>query len=279
MKSIWSSSSEAAKYSAKRPEHPVEIVDSVVAFLRKKYSGPMSMAIDVGCGTGMSTCNLFGTFDKILGVDLSEAMVDQAKKNFKREDVEFKVSGAEKLPVENTSVQTVLVGRAIHYFDQKTFFQEVDRILVPGGVVAYYSVHFPTVLVPGSEEKSEKVNNIFWEYMDTHLDSYWPRNAFDGEIIGARNRRDYYVNIIKHPFEETEVNEKVSYDREVSIADLARELDTYSAAVKHREDKGDKAADDMIGEFVERVKKVLEADNDQVNVVTRNSFFIVMARK
>lgn len=279
MKSVWSTSSEAAKYSAKRPEHPVEIVDSVVAFLKKKYSGPMSMAIDVGCGTGMSTCNLFGKFDKILGVDLSKAMVDQAKIDFAKEDVEFKVSGAEKLPVENTSVQTVLVGRAIHYFDQKTFFQEVDRILVPGGVVAYYSVHFPTVLVPGSEEQSEKVNNIFWEYMDTHLDQYWTRNAFDGSIIGARNRRDYYVNIIKHPFEETEVNENISYDREVSIVDLARELDTYSAAVKHREVKGDKAADEMIAEFVDRMKKVLEAKNDEATVVTRNSFFIVMARK
>jgi len=65
----------------------------------------------------------------------------------------------------------------------------------------------------------------------------------------------------------------------VSIADLARELDTYSAAVKHREDKGDKAADEMIAEFVDRVKKVLEAQNDEVNLVSRNSFFIVMARK
>jgi len=127
--------------------------------------------------------------------------------------------------------------------------------------------------------KSGKVNDIFWEYMDTYLDKYWPKNAFDGETIGARNRRDYYVNIIKHPFEETEVDETVSYDREVSIADLARELDTYSAAVTHREDKGDKAADAMIADFVERVKNVLGTENDKEILVTRNSFYIVMARK
>merc|ERR1719228_3131735 len=144
----------------------------------------------------MSTRNLFGKFENILGVDLSEAMVEQAKKDFATDPVEFKVSGAESLPVGDTSVQIVLVGRAIHYFDQKTFFQEVDRILVPGGVVAYYSVHFPTVSVENSVEKSKQVNDIFWEYMDTHLDKYWTRNAFDGETIGARNRRDYYVNII-----------------------------------------------------------------------------------
>ena len=278
MKSVWSKTSEAAKYSAKRPEHPVAIVDNVLAFLRKKYSGPMSMALDVGCGTGMSTCNLFGKFDNILGVDLSAAMIEQAKKSYSADSVEFKVSGAETLPVEDCSVQTVLVGRAIHYFDQKTFFQEANRILVPGGVLAYYSVHFPTVFVENDEEKSKHINDIFWDYMDTYLEKYWTRNAFDGQLIGARNRRDYYVNM-KHPFAETEVDETVSYDREVTIADLARELDTYSAAVKHREEKGDKAADDMIEEFVLRVKKALGTDNDHQMVMARNSFFTVMARK
>jgi len=278
MESVWSKTSEAAKYSAKRPEHPVAIVDNVLAFLRKKYTGTMSMALDVGCGTGMSTCSLFGKFDNILGVDLSAAMIEQAKKSYQADSVEFKVSGAEKLPVEDCSVQTVLVGRAIHYFDQKTFFQEVDRILVPGGVVAYYSVHFPTVFVENDDVKSKQINDIFWEYMDNYLEKYWTRNAFDGQLIGARNRRDYYVSM-KHPFAETEVDETVSYDREVTIADLGRELDTYSAAVKHREVMGDKAADDMVEEFVTRVKKALGTENAQQMVMARNSFFIVMARK
>ena len=238
----------------------------------------MSLAVDVGCGTGMSTRNLFGKFDNILGVDLSAAMIEQAKKNFANDPVEFKVSPAESLPVEDGSVQTVLVGRAIHYFDQKTFFQEVNRILVPGGVLAYYSVHFPTVFVHHDEEKSKKVNDIFWEYMDTHLDKYWTRNAFDGQQIGSR-RRDYYVNVIKHPFAETEVDETVTYDREVTLADLAKELDTYSGAVKHREDKGDKAADDMIKEFITRSMEALGTKTDQEKVMTRNSFYVVMARK
>eukprot|EP00092_Neocalanus_flemingeri_P040606 GFUD01044215.1.p1 GENE.GFUD01044215.1~~GFUD01044215.1.p1 ORF type:complete len:296 (-),score=85.22 GFUD01044215.1:32-874(-) len=279
MKSIWSATSEVTKYSSKRPEHPPAIVDKVLSFLQKKYSGPMSRAVDVGCGTGMSTCNLFTKFDNILGVDLSEAMIEQAKKNFAKDSVEFKVSGAESLPVEDCSVQTVLVGRAIHYFDQKTFFGEVNRILVPGGVLAYYSVHFPTVFVHQDEEKSKLVNDIFWEYMDTYLEKYWPRNAFDGELIGSRNRRDYYVNVVKPPFAETEVDETVSYDREVTLADLANELDTYSAAVKHREDKGDKAGDDMIKEFLRKAKEALGVDSDQKKVMTKNSFYVVMTRK
>ena len=78
----------------------------------------------------MSTRNLFGKFDNVLGVDLSEAMIEEAKECCKKENVQFKVSGAEKLPVNDKSVQMVSVGRAIHYFDQQSFFREVDRILV-----------------------------------------------------------------------------------------------------------------------------------------------------
>ena len=125
------------------------------------------MAVDVGCGTGMSTRNLFGKFNRVLGncgnveiykwvqyfifikykinsrlitltflhyyegVDLSEAMVQEANQCFQQQaNVAFKVAKAEAIPVESSSTQLVLVGRAIHYFDQKTFFEEVDRILV-----------------------------------------------------------------------------------------------------------------------------------------------------
>ena len=91
----------------------------------------MKLAVDVGCGTGMSTRNLFGKFGSVLGVDLSEAMVEEARNCWKdHKNAEFQVAKAEQIPVENNSAQVILVGRAIHYFDQKTFFQEVDRILV-----------------------------------------------------------------------------------------------------------------------------------------------------
>ena len=280
-RSIWSAVSEVTKYTSIRPEHPPAIVESVLRFLRCKYTGPLSLAVDVGCGSGMSTCNIFGKFDKILGVDLSKAMIEQARANFSQDNPStvFKVSKAETLPVEDSSTQMVLVGRAIHYFDQKTFFKEVDRVLVPGGVVAYYSVHFPTVFIPQEKEKSELVNSIFWEYLDTKLQPYWPVNQFDGVKIGSRNRRDYYVEGIKAPFTDTHVDESISYDREMTIGLLANELDTYGGAVRHRQMKGDKAADDMKKEFIDRAKKVLETESDQFKLKTRNSFYIVMKRK
>merc|ERR1711892_1438546 len=102
------------------------------------------------------------------------------------------------------------------------------------------------------------LNNIFWEYLDCKLEPYWPINAFDGTKIGSRNRRDYYVDGIKAPFADTEVDESISYDREV---------------------RGDNAADDMMKEFIARAKKVVDTESDQFKLTTRNSFYVVMKRK
>lgn len=200
-------------------------------------------------------------------------MVEEARKSFPLAGLQFQTGGAEDLPQANNSAQLVIAGRAIHYFKQADFFKEVDRVLVPGGVVAYYSVHFPTVL-------DEQVDKLWWEVMDSEqLAPFWPTNPGDGHTIGARNRRDYYVNVIKAPYPEKRVDETVSYDREVTLASLAKELDTYSAAVRQREARGNEVADKMIADFLEKSLKALGTSDKDTPIKTRNSFFIVMARK
>ena len=70
--------------------------------------------------------------------------------------------------------------------------------------------------------------------------------------------------------------------REVSVAELARELDTYGAAVRQRQEKGDKVADNMIEEFISRVMTALDCpagDTHSTKIITKNSFYLVMRRK
>ena len=71
-------------------------------------------------------------------------------------------------------------------------------------------------------------------------------------------------------------------DREVSVAELARELDTYGGAVRQRQEKGDSVADQMVEEFVRRVMAALDlpvGESQQTKIITRNSFYLVMRRK
>lgn len=270
--SIWSSVSEAAKYQSARPGHPSKIVTKVLDFLKEGYKGPLTRALDVGCGSGLSTINLVPHFSSVLGTDLSEAMIQQARQTHSQPGLEFLTGGADSLPCPDGSVQVVMVGRAIHYFNQETFFKEVDRVLSPGGVLAYYSVHFPTVLNPA-------IDKLWWEVLDSEeLRPHWPVNPGDGHIIGARNRRDYYVHTIKSPYPDKRIDESVSYDRPLSLATLAAELDTYSAAVRFRAECSNTSSS-LVSTFLPRALKALGTADPGVEMATRNSFFIVMVKK
>ena len=51
----------------------------------------------------------------------------------------YRVSPAEKCPVEDGSVQLINAAVAAHWFDLPAYFKEVDRILSPNGIVAISS--------------------------------------------------------------------------------------------------------------------------------------------
>ena len=118
---------------------------------------------------------------------------------------------AESLPVAAASVQLVVVGRAIHYFDTRAFFREVDRVLVgadiavclclvalqvDNGVVAYYCMHFPTVTRVGDGEgddaQAAAVSALFMSVLE-RLGPYWPTNPHTGFRMGSASRREHYV--------------------------------------------------------------------------------------
>ena len=120
---------------------------------------------------------------------------------------------AESLPVAAASVQLVVVGRAIHYFDTRAFFREVDRVLVgadiavclclvalqvDNGVVAYYCMHFPTVTRvgdgdgDGDDGQAAAVTALFMSVLE-RLGPYWPTNPHTGFRMGSASRREHYV--------------------------------------------------------------------------------------
>ena len=79
---IWKKAGEAENYSKSRPEHPPNVVQLSLKYLREKYQGPLELALDIGCGTGKSTEHLIPHFKRVYGSDLSQAMLDQAKKDY-----------------------------------------------------------------------------------------------------------------------------------------------------------------------------------------------------
>jgi SAM-dependent methyltransferase len=93
-------------------------------------------AVDVGCGRGRFSERLLSWgASYVLGVDVSETSIAEAKQREIPGRLEFAVADASKLD----GSYDVVCGRSVlHHIDYRTFLQDVYRdILAPGGTLAF----------------------------------------------------------------------------------------------------------------------------------------------
>ncbi|XP_018010499.1 uncharacterized protein LOC108667909 [Hyalella azteca] len=142
---IFHTDGVAEEYYHHRPSPPAALVETVVNWWKKGASNEgatlrSGRVLDVGCGTGQSTVLFKDLMATVTGVDVSKEQVDRAKKLYGSSDVlNFIVGSAESLPFSAQSFDLVTVCASIHWFDLEQFYQQVDRVLCPGGVLAVYS--------------------------------------------------------------------------------------------------------------------------------------------
>jgi SAM-dependent methyltransferase len=92
-------------------------------------------ALDVGCGTGLSTRPLAEAFGFAAGLDVSAPMLLEAR----RRAVPRLVRGrAERLPFPAASLDLLAMGSAFHWCEPAALLAEVRRVLVPGGHLAVF---------------------------------------------------------------------------------------------------------------------------------------------
>lgn len=109
---------------------------------KETYKDTKSLiCIDLGCGTGETTEYFQDKFRHVFACDYSRGMLEYAaKKNLK--NVTFKLCQSEKLPFEAASADIVAMYGIIHHIDSgekvTQTFNEVNRILKKGGIVAVY---------------------------------------------------------------------------------------------------------------------------------------------
>ena len=125
---LFASKEHARLYAAYRPVYPKSMFDTVIEFCTQSSTGnTFNTALDVGCGSGQSTHPLATYFRRVIGLDVSENQIQQAKEKYP--DLEFRVGKAEDLTfLEDASVDLVTVAAALHWFDQERFFNEIQRL-------------------------------------------------------------------------------------------------------------------------------------------------------
>jgi len=98
------------------------------------------VVLDLGSGGGIDVflaAKKVGPKGKVIGVDMTEEMIQLAKKNAERmktENVEFRLGEIENLPVEDGTVDVIISNCVINLSpDKDKVFSEAFRVLKPGG--------------------------------------------------------------------------------------------------------------------------------------------------
>ncbi|KAJ1132219.1 hypothetical protein NDU88_010546 [Pleurodeles waltl] len=117
---------------------PKELISLILSYLETKKGKPFELAVDVGCGTGSSTRVLASHFQKVVGMDISEAQIQEAQHVGFPPNVSYVVAPAEKIPFEDGSVDLITASVAAHWFEVDEFLREVNRVLKPNGCLALY---------------------------------------------------------------------------------------------------------------------------------------------
>ena len=92
-------------------------------------------AWDCATGNGQAARSLATHFTAVIATDASEQQISNAQTC---NGVSFRTAAAEDSGLDAASIDLVTVAQALHWFDIDRFFEEVNRVLKPGGILAVW---------------------------------------------------------------------------------------------------------------------------------------------
>jgi ubiquinone/menaquinone biosynthesis C-methylase UbiE len=132
--------------------------------------------------------NKVGPTGRVIGVDMTEEMVDKAKsiaRDHGYHNVEFRLGEIENLPIEDDSVDAIISNCVINLSpDKSKVFREAHRVLKPEGRVTVSDI------VSEENVPSAIRNNL---------------DAWAGCIAGALEQQEYLREMKKAGFENVQV--------------------------------------------------------------------------
>ncbi len=114
----------AGEYERTRPGYPKDAVNWLVG------SAPRRV-LDLAAGTGKLSRSLVAAGHEAVAVDPSEGMLAHLRAALP--DVEARIGTAEAIPLDDESVDVVVVAQAFHWFDALPALRDIARVLRPGG--------------------------------------------------------------------------------------------------------------------------------------------------
>jgi len=158
---------------------------------------PGDTVLDLGSGAGIDcflAANATGPEGKVIGVDMTDEMLDRARANAERggySNVEFRKGVIEELPVADGTVDVVISNCVINLSpDKPKVFSEIHRVLKPGGRMLVSDIVLSAPL-------PESVRNSI--------------EAYVGCVAGAMQAEDYLELVRQTGFSTVDEVSRASY--------------------------------------------------------------------
>jgi len=207
-------SSRSEEYSFYRPVYPDGLFEFLSEITRHK-----NLAWDCATGNGQAAIGICKYFKKVIASDVSKSQIEYS---FHRDNIVYDVFPAEKVNIEENSVDLITVAQAAHWFDLTKFYQEVRRVSNGNdGIIAIWSYGMHRIN-PKIDMISEKLT-VGGEI----LGNYWPK-----ETIYVKE--DYKT--IPFPFKEITIP-KLEMKVNWSFDDLFTYMETWSSVKKFQMEK------------------------------------------
>src|SRR5690349_19273332 len=149
----------ANRYADFRPRYPATLFDYLATLAPKS-----SVVWDCAAGNGQASVDLAARFERVIATDASQKQIASAEPHAR---IGYRVARAEQCGLPDASVSLVTVAQALHWFDRKLFFAEVERVLTRGGVLATWAYGI-------DEVEGDAVNQIVQDYYFNVVGPYWP---------------------------------------------------------------------------------------------------------
>ncbi len=177
----------------------------------ERYGLNVESCVEIGCGAGRLTAQLATYFSQVHAVDVSEKMIEYAKRHIKSPSVKFYLSNGTDFSLDDHSVSAVFSAHVFQHFDSLSvasdYFTEIARVLKPGGSLM---IHLPIYKWPAMPGVFGRLYAIHKQAAD--MKAHVKRWLMDYGMVkpimkGLRYPLDFFYDVLpKIGFDDIEVS-------------------------------------------------------------------------
>jgi len=145
----------AERYSKGRPDFHHNTIRHIKEYLQ--LDKKLDAALDIACGTGLSSKALLEIATTVYGTDISQEMLKLASLPG---IIHYAVAPAEQQPFPDNNFDLVTVSSGVHWFAIDNFLAEANRVLKSRSWLVLYENHFIAEM-PGNDQFTQWFRDVY----------------------------------------------------------------------------------------------------------------------